>query len=56
MKQACSVDLKPMQMKGTLAFMFESRFVMRPTEAALKHGLQKDYYKCWQDLPKMFRK
>jgi homogentisate 1,2-dioxygenase len=43
-------------MKGTLAFMFESRFIMRPTIGALKNGLQKDYYKCWQDLPKMFRK
>ena len=53
---ASKVDLKPMQMKDTLAFMFESRFVMRPTVDALKNGLQKDYYKCWQDLPKMFRK
>ena len=23
---------------------------------ALKNGLQKDYHKCWQDLPKMFKK
>ena len=55
-KHASEADLKPAQMKDTLAFMFESRFIMRPTTAALKNSLQKDYYKCWQDMPKMFRK
>ncbi len=55
-KHAAAADLKPAYMKGTLAFMFESRYIMRPTIGALKNGLQKDYYKCWQDLPKMFRK
>jgi homogentisate 1,2-dioxygenase len=53
---ASKADLKPTQMKNTLAFMFESRFIMRPTANALKNGLQNDYYKCWQDLPKGFKK
>lgn len=56
LKHASTADLKPAYMKDTLAFMFESRFIMRPTSDALKNGLQKDYYKCWQDLPKMFKK
>ena len=53
---ASNADLKPVYMKDTLAFMFESRYVMRPTAFALKHGLQEDYHACWQDMPKMFKK
>jgi homogentisate 1,2-dioxygenase len=55
LKHASTVDLKPAYMKDTLAFMFESKFIMRPTAAALKNGLQDDYHECWQDLPKMFK-
>lgn len=54
-KHAMNADLAPLQMKDTLAFMFESKFIMRPTAAALKTGLQKDYYKCWADMPKLFK-
>ncbi len=56
MKSASSADLKPVYMKDTLAFMFESRFVMRPTAFALNNGLQQDYNRCWQDMPRMFKK
>jgi homogentisate 1,2-dioxygenase len=55
LKHASNAELKPAYMKDTLAFMFESRFTMRPTAEALKTGLQKDYYKCWQDMPRMFK-
>lgn len=55
LESASKADLKPVYMKDTLAFMFESRFIMRPTASALKKGLQKDYHECWQDLPKMFK-
>lgn len=55
-KHATAADLKPAQMKDTLAFMFESRYIMRPTTEALTHGLQDDYYKVWQDMPEMFKK
>jgi homogentisate 1,2-dioxygenase len=48
-------ELKPIYLKDTMAFMFESRFIMHPTKyASGTDGLQKDYYKCWQDLPKQF--
>jgi homogentisate 1,2-dioxygenase len=55
-KQAMNAKLSPSYMKDTLAFMFESKFIMRPTSEALKNGLQKDYYKCWADMPRMFTK
>lgn len=54
LEKAMNADLKPEKLKNTLAFMFESRFVMRPTSFALKNGAQKDYHECWQDLPRMF--
>ncbi len=39
----------------TMAFMFETRCVLRPTRHALQSPLlQKDYYRCWQDLPRNF--
>ncbi|MBI4031950.1 MAG: homogentisate 1,2-dioxygenase [Proteobacteria bacterium] len=54
-EKASNADLKPQYLDNTLAFMFESRFMMRPTKYAMESkGLQKDYYKCWADLPKQF--
>jgi len=54
-KSASEVELKPDYMADTLAFMFESRFIMAPTPHALSmNTLQKDYYHCWLDLPKNF--
>lgn len=56
-EKASNMDLKPQYLDSTLAFMFESRFMMRPTKFAMESKtLQKDYYKCWQDLPKLFPK
>ncbi len=53
--RASNAELQPQYLSKTLAFMFESRFVMKPTKQALEHEtLQKDYWKCWQDLPKQF--
>jgi len=55
--KASNADLKPQYLDNSLAFMFESRFMMRPTKYAMEaKGLQKDYHKCWQDLPKQFDK
>ncbi len=52
---ASEAELKPQYMDSTLAFMFESRFIMAPTEHALQlNTLQKDYYHCWLDLKKNF--
>ena len=39
----------------TMAFMFETRAVWRPTRQALDAAeLQDDYYRCWQGLKKHF--
>ena len=38
-----------------MAFMFETRCVIRPTRYALESALlQSDYSECWQGLPKHF--
>jgi homogentisate 1,2-dioxygenase len=46
---------RPEKLTETMAFMFETRRVMRPTRQALESGLlQKDYSSCWQGLEKRF--
>ncbi len=51
-----NADLAPHKIDDTLAFMFETRGVIRPTEFALAcPQLQRDYDACWAGLPKMFR-
>jgi homogentisate 1,2-dioxygenase len=46
---------QPSQLSGTMAFMFETRRVIRPTAAALQlPQLQRDYARCWQGLTKRF--
>lgn len=54
-EKASAADLKPVYLDNTLAFMFESRFLMRPTQQALKTGLQKDYQDCWRGLKNNFK-
>ena len=52
---ASQADLRPQFLSDTLAFMFETRFVIRPTAFALNtEALQNDYWQCWQGLPKTF--
>jgi homogentisate 1,2-dioxygenase len=54
-EQASHAELKPVKYENTLAFMFESRYVIRPTRFALETPtLQKDYWRCWQGLQKHF--
>ncbi|HEX8910230.1 MAG TPA: homogentisate 1,2-dioxygenase [Anaeromyxobacteraceae bacterium] len=54
-EQASQAALAPRRLDDTLAFMFESRFVLRPTRFALETGqLQKDYLECWRGLRKHF--
>jgi homogentisate 1,2-dioxygenase len=54
--KASRADLKPQKIDDTLAFMFESRYVFKPTTAALKaKELQADYSECWQGLKKNFK-
>ncbi|MDB5048453.1 MAG: Homogentisate 1,2-dioxygenase [Fibrobacteres bacterium] len=54
--KAADAKLKPEFLANTLAFMFETRWVLHPTRLALESpGLQTDYPLCWKDLPKSFR-
>jgi len=46
---------KPLHIVDTMAFMFETRAVIRPTKHALEaKELQGDYYECWQGIKKHF--
>jgi len=46
--RATEMELKPQKIEDTLAFMWESRYVWRPTKFALSAPeLQKDYDKVW---------
>lgn len=52
---AMEAQLKPVYQGNTLAFMFESAYAYRPTRYAMEGSfLQKDYQKCWQDIPRLF--
>jgi homogentisate 1,2-dioxygenase len=54
-ERASSAELKPEYQGGTMAFMFETQAVIRPTRFAMESPiLQRDYYKCWQGLQKRF--
>ena len=54
--KASGADLsKPDVIKDTMAFMFESRHVIRPTAQALAAAhRQRDYQACWQGLRRNF--
>jgi homogentisate 1,2-dioxygenase len=46
---------KPNKVAGTMAFMFETRAVIKPTRFALESAqLQSDYFQCWQTIRKNF--
>ena len=50
---ATAAVLTPQKLSGTLAFMFESRWVIRPTRWAAETELcQLDYDDCWAGFPK----
>jgi homogentisate 1,2-dioxygenase len=52
---ASRAPLAPRRLDDTLAFMFECRYVLRPTRAALGSPLlQRDYAGCWRGLEKHF--
>jgi homogentisate 1,2-dioxygenase len=53
---ASTAELEPRYLADTLAFMFETRFVIRPTRFALETPLlQRDYWRCWAGLRKNFK-
>jgi homogentisate 1,2-dioxygenase len=45
----------PQRIGDGLAFMFETRWLIKPTRFALEGAqLQPEYFRCWQGLPKRF--
>jgi len=55
-EEASKVKLKPQYIKDTMAFMFETYLVYKPTKFALETELmQQDYADCWQGLKKHFQ-
>jgi len=55
-EKASNASLEPQRYENTLAFMFESRYVIAPTQFALETSLrQKDYNDCYQGLKKHFK-
>jgi homogentisate 1,2-dioxygenase len=55
-ERAMAAELAPHRIDNTLACMFETRQVLRPTRHALAMPeLQRDYDACWQGLRRHFR-
>lgn len=53
---ASNALLNPVYLSNTMAFMFETRYILHPTRHAMEMPeLQKNYYECWQGLKKYFR-
>jgi homogentisate 1,2-dioxygenase len=54
-ERASAAELKPQKIADTLAFMFETRLVLRPTKFALEcPQLQRDYDSCWSGFERRF--
>ncbi len=54
-EKASNAELQPERYDNTMAFMFESRYVIAPTQFALDSDTkQKDYLSCWGNLNKHF--
>jgi homogentisate 1,2-dioxygenase len=56
-ERASEAELQPQKIEDTLAFMFETRLVIRPTRFALEsEALQRDYDRCWAGFEPRFRR
>ena len=54
--KATEAELKPVYLADTLAFMFETQWVVRPTKFAMETRIrQHEYFECWQGLKKHFK-
>jgi homogentisate 1,2-dioxygenase len=55
-ERASTAELAPVYLADTLAFMFETQLVLRPTRYAMEtRVLQHEYFECWQGLKKRFK-
>jgi homogentisate 1,2-dioxygenase len=56
-EKASNASLEPQKLSGTMAFMFESRYIIRPTKFAMEIAdLQHEYSEVWQGLKKNFKR
>jgi homogentisate 1,2-dioxygenase len=54
-KASAADTTQPVRIADTMAFMFETRAVIRPTRRALDSAArQRDYQDCWRGLPRHF--
>jgi homogentisate 1,2-dioxygenase len=55
-RAAAADTSRPEKLADTMAFMFETRMVLRPTRQAMDAlQLQRDYAECWQGLRRNFQ-
>ena len=55
-EKASNAELEPQRYENTLAFMFESRYVISPTKYALEgKERQSNYAECWKGIKKYFK-
>ena len=53
--KATAANLKPHFFGGGLAFMFETSYILKLTRFAREgEHVDRDYYKCWENLPNNF--
>lgn len=54
--KASQIDTStPQKVADTMAFMIETRNIIKPSRAAMESPLlQADYYQCWQGIKKNF--
>ena len=57
-EKASKADLKPVKVgEGSMAFMFETAYMMKLTDYAVNpNHIDDEYYKCWEPLVKHFDK
>jgi homogentisate 1,2-dioxygenase len=54
-EKASTAPLAPHKIDDTLAFMFETRFALKPTSFAMQAAeRQRDYHRTWDDLAVRF--
>ena len=54
-ERGTNARLEPAFLGDTMAFMFETRYVVRPTKFAMESpALQANYFECWQGMAKNF--
>lgn len=53
---AAFITKAPQKLSGTMAFVFESRYIIRPTKFAMETSQhQHEYFEVWEGLRKNFR-